>query len=343
MNFVSQIYAINVYHYLIIANALCSTTTETSHVSTDIIVKSTLTEPTTVPASRSTMKSTMNDPSRSTARSSIITAVSYNNTVTSSTKIFSTVTARVRTKTMTAVFSKTQSSTYIVTVNSASKSVPSSSVGIISQTKRSSQGELPTVVSSNSIQMSNEPQTYSQDPSSSIISRTTSNTPPPISTTAAVTTGTTSPIEGNGLSGYIIATVVSSAGFSVVCLILIGITLYAFCLRKRRNSNPVATEQTLSFTRRPQSQTSLYSNGAYLMNKLKKKEFIPTASNSSPSHHHYDTPTFTESKESDETENRYSTLNRLSQFNRNPAYSISSRCTLTMNDDNDNSHDYEEV
>lgn len=302
-----------------------------------IIVKSTLPiRPTTTVVTRSTMTSTVSDPNRS----SIITAVSHK-TVMSSAKIFSTVPVHVTTST---VISRTQSAS----VSLASKSVPSLSVIIIQmtssgQTKEASQGESPTVGPSNSKHMSNEPQTSTQDPSSirdthpPIITST-----PLVSTSVAVTTGTSSPIEGIGLSGYIIATVVSSVGFLVVCLILIGIALYAVCLRKQRSTNPVATERSLSFSRRPQSQTSMYSNNAYLMNKLKKKEFIPTTSNnSSPSHHHYDTPNFTQSKESDETENRYSTLNRLSQFNRNPAYSITSSCTLT--NDEVNNHDYEEV
>ncbi|XP_019852049.1 PREDICTED: uncharacterized protein LOC109581966 isoform X1 [Amphimedon queenslandica] len=331
-----------------LSNTLCSTTTDasiiiTTMILTNTIVKSTLpNRPTTTVVTRSSMTSTMNhSPNRST-RSSLTTAVSHN-AVTSSAKIFSTVPACVTTIT---VFSKTQS----IIVSLTSKSVPSSSAIIIQitssdQTKRSSQAESPTVGPSNSRHMSNEPQTSSQDPSSISV---TSNTPPPIistlvvGTTDAVTTGTSNPIEGIGLSGYIIATVVSSAGFLVVCLILFGIAFYAVCLRKQRSSNPVPTEQSLSFSRRPQSQTSMYSNNVYLMNKLKKKEFIPTANNSSPSHHHYDTPNFTQSKESEESENRYSTLNRLSQFNRNPAYSIASNCTLN-NDNDDNSHDYEEV
>lgn len=182
-------------------------------------------------------------------------------------------------------------------------------------------------VSSNIMQLSSQTTT----------SATGDNTPRITSTTISVPTAN-GPPEASEFSGYLIATIVTSSGFVILCLILVGIALYLAChsIRKRKGSHPVEANEPSFAAQRPQS--SLYSNHAYMLNKFKKESnSCSVRENVSSPIHHYDKPSFTASMEPQAIENRYSTLNRLTQFSHNPAYAYP-----TANHTSIDTHHYDE-
>lgn len=137
---------------------------------------------------------------------------------------------------------------------------------------------------------------------------------------------------------YLIASVAIATVIMTISLIFAVFSIYMFysSIRRRKTSHPIEATEPQFVNGRPQSTTeSLYTNHAYVMNRMNKQT---SQHDCAADQHHYDIPSFSKGSEPQVIKNRYSVLNRLSHFNRNPAYSTSQGATEGHFD-----VDYEEV
>lgn len=117
---------------------------------------------------------------------------------------------------------------------------------------------------------------------------------------------------------YLVPTMVIGLGIILTTLILIVLISCLLCRHTTRSriSNPnEATEPSFAQQRPQSTESSLNENYAYVMNRMNASDC-----------HFYDQPSFFVKPNQEiqvvDIDNRYSALNRLSKFNRNPAYNI---------------------